>query len=204
MIKVIVFDFDDTLYTGDVWQNWTQYSARALREAFHHLNDEQFQNLIKKHKINFEGHLSGKTVRDVMRSELGNVNKWKEFIEQNDFQTDFNKAKPINNAVLEELHKQYPLYIVTNSANRWVTKFGNHLGIRLNLFKKIFSNPFLQEDDSKTPCFKQILEIEGVEPDEVLMVGDSYEADIVPALALGMRAKWVKNCNFTAHDLLNY
>ena len=39
--------------------------------------------------------------------------------------------------------------------------------------------------------FLRILQELGVEPGEVIMVGDTYEHDILPALQLGMRAVWV-------------
>jgi len=39
--------------------------------------------------------------------------------------------------------------------------------------------------------FLRVLEELGVEPHEAVMVGDTYEHDILPALRLGMRAVWV-------------
>ena len=65
------------------------------------------------------------------------------------------------------------------------------MGINRKYFKKIYQNNFLKSDMSKAVAYKKILKKEKVKPTQIVVIGDNYHNDILPALDLGMQGACV-------------
>ena len=52
---------------------------------------------------------------------------------------------------------------------------------------------------TKTPYMKKIIDETGFAPNEILMVGDSYQNDIIPAKQLGMQTYLVNTVDETEY-----
>lgn len=74
--------------------------------------------------------------------------------------------------------------------------------------KKIYASNGLGMEKPNRKLFKHVINDLGIDPSTILMVGDKYDNDILPAISLGMKTMWVLNSNKVATtyqfvDLLN-
>jgi putative hydrolase of the HAD superfamily len=87
--------------------------------------------------------------------------------------------------VLDELRRAgLKIGLVSNSA-RDVHAFARHHGLEIDAGISSF---FHGKTKPHASIFRAVLDLLGVEPADAAMVGDTVEADIEGALALGMRA----------------
>jgi len=90
--------------------------------------------------------------------------------------------------VLGILRQRYELIVVSNAAREFIDMEVMETGIEC-YFSKIFSATSDFEQVKKTPQFyKQICDIMGVLPTEMIHVGDHYEFDYVAPRQLGVEA----------------
>lgn len=95
----------------------------------------------------------------------------------------------IDRTALTMLSAQCPLVLVS----RYYPNFGamlDEFGLT-PFFKKIIQSRSLGTDAGDGAVIQLGLETLGMESDEVLVVGQSLESDIAPALSLGCRAAWI-------------
>ena len=50
------------------------------------------------------------------------------------------------------------------------------------------------------PKHKKTVEALGLNPEEVIVIGDSYKKDIVPAETIGCKVAWIKGKGWTADE----
>ena len=70
------------------------------------------------------------------------------------------------------------------------------MNINPNYFEDILANRFEGDNDSKEILYKEILEKEKISPNEMLVIGDDYEVDILPAFEIGAYGVLIKNSQF--------
>ena len=108
---------------------------------------------------------------------------------------------------IEKLCKKYPVYVVSNASYNHLDFYMEKLGIDKRWFKKVYSNEFIEEDPTKEHYYEEILNIEKCKSHNVYVFGDSVNADLAPALHLGINAFYVDNakniCSLVS-KILNY
>lgn len=92
--------------------------------------------------------------------------------------------------VLEELHRRYPMVLVSNF-------YGNVQAVLkdydlLRYFDKVIESAVVGVRKPDPRIFELGLKALGLPAREVLVVGDSYRKDIEPAMSLGCAALWLK------------
>lgn len=96
--------------------------------------------------------------------------------------------------LLEHLHPRYPLTIVSNGFVEVQYKKLRSAGL-----EHYFTHVVLSEEAKALKPDKRIFEhamkLNGAKPSEVLMIGDSYEADIVGAQNAGIDHVWLNSAN---------
>lgn len=100
--------------------------------------------------------------------------------------------------VLEELHRRYPMVLVSNF-------YGNINAVlrdfRLDhLFKDVIESAVVGVRKPDPAIFALGVKALGMQPEEVLVVGDSLRKDILPARSLGCRTAWIKGRGWTAEE----
>jgi len=96
--------------------------------------------------------------------------------------------------LLEKLQKQYRLHIITNGFEQVQQKKIKNAGIA-DFFEVVLTAEKAGIKKPASAIFKQALAMADSSPEKALMIGDSYEADIAAALALGMQA-----IHFNSHE----
>lgn len=203
-IKGIIFDYGGTLDTNGVhWfhvfrQAYVKYlpdvTEAQLREAYVYAErylathrviepeDDFLAMLRKKVKIQIT-QLPAATSLDVERI-AGDCDA---HVRSNMEQT---------RQVLDALSARYPMVLVSNF-------YGNiHAVLRSyrldSYFKHVIESAVVGVRKPDPRIFTLGIEVLGLLPEEVLVVGDSYSKDIVPAHTLGCRTLWLKGLGWDA------
>lgn len=182
-MKAIIFDFDDTLYNGTVWNNWPKYMHKFLAKLFG--GQERANQFITKYHFDTLPFI-GQSVASALIKELGSAESFVKYQSDNVYPLEAPNLRFIDSDFLKDLKKDYHLYILSNSPVRYVRQHLAEGNIDENIFDGIFTNSFEVEDISKYPQYQHILKLENVSPNQIIVVGDNYTNDIVPALKLGL------------------
>lgn len=92
--------------------------------------------------------------------------------------------------ILRKLSKNYCLCIISNGYAGFIYATLDFHNLR-RYFKKIIISQEVNLEKPAPEMFYLALDSCGIEPGEAMMVGDSYEADVKGAKAVGMKACWV-------------
>lgn len=197
MIKVVIFDFDDTLYSDTNPLPWKNFCIKTVEYFLKKLKVEDSENILNivknsgfsdRQLIKFIVSLGAKEkdVKDYMKSHN---------IEGNAFEN----CKKVSNTTLRDFQQYFVMYIVSNSLETSVQDNMELLKIDSSFFKDIISN----KENSKKKEYENIIKREGILPNELLVIGNSYSSDILPALEIGANGKVVTNADFLFEDFFD-
>lgn len=183
-LKVIIFDFDNTLYDNiECKQDWRDVVLKKVEGFLSFLPDEERKSLMNKYGLyDTKGRFFEKLLRLFSAENMPFSTKdFRELSSTFIFDADWSKTKTLSNDFLNSLSKKYTLYILSNSSESVVKYFCEKLGIDMSCFKKIVQNRFDSKDFSKKPDFLDIISQEGISASQAVVVGDSEYYDIQPA-----------------------
>ena len=100
--------------------------------------------------------------------------------------------------MLEELHEKYPMMLVSNFYGN-IDEVLRGYGIR-HLFKGIIESAVVGIRKPNPTLFRLGVDALELNPDEVLVVGDSLRKDIEPAEQLGCHVLWLKGKGWTEEE----
>lgn len=197
MIKVVIFDFDDTLYSDTNPLPWKNFCIKTVEYFLKKLKVEDSENILNivknsgfsdRQLIKFIVSLGAKEkdVKDYMKSHN---------IEGNAFEN----CKKVSNTTLRDFQQYFVMYIVSNSLETSVQDNMELLKIDSSFFKDIISN----KENSKKGEYENIIKREGILPNELLVIGNSYSSDILPALEIGANGKVVTSADFLFEDFFD-
>lgn len=211
MIKGIIFDYGGTLDSRGVhwsevlWQGYCQVGVPIDKETFRNAyvegeralareriimpQDDFHTLLLKKVKVEIS-YLPDKPDAEVQDRWIKEIATYcddaaRECIEE-------------ARAILEQLHERYPMMLVSNFYGN-IDEVLRSYGIR-HLFKGIIESAVVGVRKPNPTLFKLGVDALELEPDEVLVVGDSLRKDIIPAEQLGCHALWLKGKGWTKEE----
>lgn len=100
--------------------------------------------------------------------------------------------------VLEALAGRYPMVLVSNFYGN-VESVLRDMGIR-QYFRGVIESAVVGVRKPDPRIFSLGVVALGLNPGEVLVVGDSFRKDIVPARAIGCQTAWIKGKGWTAEE----
>ena len=205
-IKGIIFDYGGTLDTNGV--HWAHIIWDAYKKAGIPIAEEQFreayvygERFLALHPVissdfNFHDLMEAK-----IKAEFDFLTE-KGILQKNDLlQKQIAKIagncyefakKTVGESrkVIEELHEHYPLVLVSNFYGNIETVL-NDFGIR-EFFCKIIESAVVKVRKPDPAIFMLGVKELGLAPEEVVVIGDSYSKDIVPAKECGCQTIWIK------------
>ncbi|MGN1245366.1 MAG: HAD family hydrolase [Muribaculaceae bacterium] len=100
--------------------------------------------------------------------------------------------------VLEALHARYPMVLVSNF-------YGNVESVLADFdlrryFLDIIESAVVGVRKPDPKIFQLGVDALGLKPEEVLVIGDSYKKDIIPAESIGCHVAWIKGKGWTADE----
>ncbi len=215
LLRGIIFDYGGTIDSrGDHWSEviWDAYKKAVIiipKDAFREAYVYAERELAKTRHI-----LPHHTFYDLllikMKIEL------KRLVEQNVISLNQQSldAKAIEIAgycyeaakssiedarpVIEKLYNNYPLVLVSNF-------YGNVEAVLEDFdlkryFKEIVESAVVGVRKPDPKIFELGVEALQLEPSQVLVIGDSYRKDIVPAETIGCQVLWIKGKGWTAEE----
>ncbi len=185
LFKVIIFDFDGTLHNGEKWENWTEYMQQTIDYATAQLTEQERKDFMERQNITYNSNTAD--VANALVNEFGTAQGMIDFQSKNIYRLDYQNMKFVDPEFIKKLSEKYTLYIVSNSPVASIERHFRHWNIDATLFKKIYFNQFLAQDTTKGVFYKEILANEKVMPQEVLVIGDNFRDDLVPAQKLNMQ-----------------
>ena len=212
-IKGIIFDYGGTLDTrGDHWshiieQGWHKAGVSVATPTFRHcyvfaeralareriiLPQDDFHTLLYK-KMLLE-------LQELQRLELIEADRVEPAARIaadycNDYaRTCIEEARP----VLEALSERYPLVLVSNFYGN-VDSVLRGFNIR-HYFQGIIESAVVGVRKPNARIFMLGVVALGLQPSEVLVVGDSLKKDILPARSLGCATAWIKGRGWTPEE----
>jgi len=202
-IKHIFFDLDHTIWDFD------KNSKETLGEIFVELelgnHVQSFDRFLKKYKeinkrywnLYRQNLVTKEQVREGrFRDTLNffNIENYNELSDELSHQyVTLGPTKtnlfPHAHQVLAQLNKEYEMHIITNGFVEV-----QHVKLQNSDLKKYFDVIVCSEETGKKKPHKDVfnlaLQKAGTIPEESVMIGDSYEADIIGAQRSGMKAIW--------------
>lgn len=196
-IKAVIFDFDGTFFSGSVWSGWKNYLDMFIDK---YLNGEERFKQVVTNKTN------GVKMADIMIKEKGTAEEFYNFQRDILYNIEANDLVVVKQKLINELSKKCKLFIVSNSHYNYLIFHLEKFGIDKNCFTEIIDNKFKTNDLTKTEYYLNILRKYNLDPQTVLVVGDSFNSDILPALSLKLQVRLINDANETNEvidDLLN-
>lgn len=212
-IKGIIFDYGGTIdsrgvhWSEVIWDGYHNagvavdkdtfreayvYAERELARVRHILpNDNFYDLLLKKMRIELQwladkGHISA-----------ADAERFAEPVARYCYEaarSSIEEARP----VLESLAASYPMVLVSNFYGN-VDSVVRDFDLR-KYFKGIIESAVVGIRKPDPTIFRLGVVALGLEPEEVLVVGDSLRKDILPARSLGCRTAWLKGKGWTAEE----
>ena len=212
-VKGIIFDYGGTIDTGGdhwsevIWDAWQKagvaadkaefrevyvYAERELARTLHILPHHNFRDLLGiKMQIELErlaglGHFPPAQV-EATASKVADIC-------YASAKSSVENARP----VLEALSARYPMVLVSNFYGNVETVLKD-FGID-RYFKKIIESAVVGVRKPDPKIFTLGVEALGLKPEEVLVFGDSYSKDIIPAEKAGCQVMWLKGKGWTKEE----
>ena len=211
MIKGIIFDYGGTLDSRGVhwsevlWQGYQQAGVPIDKDTFRTAYVEGERALARERIIlpqdNFHTLLRKKVALEIsylpQQPDEATCSRWVDEIASycdNAARQCINEAMPL----LEKLHDHYPMMLVSNFYGN-IDEVLRDYGIR-HLFRGIIESAVVGVRKPNPTLFKLGVDALELEPEEVLVVGDSLRKDIEPAEKLGCQVLWLKGKGWTEDE----
>lgn len=186
--KVIIFDYDGTLYNGDVLKGWGKYVKDFLSN---YIGEKEAEDFIKRH--GFESfNVCGQKIAGALVQDFGTAKALYEQQDKHNYVLKSSDLKYVDSNIIKNLKKYAKIYIVSNSPVSHVVNNSKNNNFDISFADGIYANQFNPKDVSKNDIYVEILNKEKAKPENVFVVGDSVENDIVPAKKLGFNTLLVK------------
>ncbi len=212
-IKAVLFNIDDTLFDNRystreglrvVWMRYTSFQEITIDRM-----EQEYLDIVEE--MRFANVLHGKLTQSEMLAEIFKLLFIKREPEV-DFHTASNAATMFRNKykrirrvvngfeeLITSLHQNYKIGIVTNNHDREAEDKLAFTGFD----KYITAVTTSQETGAAKPTariFRIAMEKLGVTADETVMIGNSWNWDILGAHELGIRCIWLNNYNKQCPD----
>ena len=205
-IKGVIFDYGGTLDTNGVhWfhifrqvyaQHLPQITEKQLREAYVYGERYLATHRVIESEDDFLAMLKKKVAIQTSQLEV----KDEDVISQlaTDCDNLVRAHMETTRKVLDALSGRYPMVLVSNF-------YGNiHAVLSVygldGYFKEVIESAVVGVRKPDPQIFALGVEALGLQPEEIIVIGDSYSKDIVPAHSLGCRTLWIKGQGWSDKD----
>lgn len=213
-VKAIIFDYGGTIDSRA--EHWSEVIYRGWKEAGLDIDKETFRDCYVHGERFLEAHpdvilpshtyydtMLRKITAELLRLEEITGTKLPEIEATADKAArycDRFAAACVEEAMptLQELARKYPLALVSNFYGN-VESVITAYGIR-PLFQFVIDSTNVKVRKPDPGIFAIAIELFGLKPEEVMIVGDSLKNDILPADKLGCPGVWIKGKGWTDKD----
>ena len=208
MTKGFIFDYGGTLDTNG--HHWGKVLWNAYRDSMVPVSEEMFrkayvygERTLATNRIITPNHNFRSTLNEKIRLQMewlnengmnGNSDDYREMVLQRAYsEACCTTAKSVE--TLKTIADKYPIVLVSNfygNINTVLREFGFE-----GLFVAVIESAVVGIRKPDPEIFKMGVRKLNMHPDEVTVVGDSYDKDILPAHAAGCHTVWLKGEGWT-------
>lgn len=200
-IKVVIFDFDETMYySEDIRKYYIEFIKKTIMTLGNHTEEEAIR-LMNEVGITIENKNAPSFNSSLPHFGITRE-QWDDYRIDHYFEIDYTKAQIVDNDYYKRLAAKYRLYIASNELYKNIIEKADRMGIELTPFYKIYA-PQIEELNTypkKSQLYKMIKESEGVDFDQMLVIGDRMKVDILPMVELGGNALFIS----TPKEIMNF
>ncbi|MDH8701765.1 HAD superfamily hydrolase (TIGR01509 family) [Dysgonomonadaceae bacterium PH5-43] len=205
-VKGVIFDYGATIDSNGkhwaevLWDAYVDNNIPVTKEAFRdaYVYGERYLALHPVVKPDF-------TFKDVLEAKTKLQVEWlieNKFLTQSDKTSQYSLVVSnqcynfvrfvLENAIpiIQELKQKYPLVLVSNFYGNIETVLAD-FGLS-SYFDKIIESAVVNVRKPDPAIFDLGIKALNLRPEEVVVVGDSYAKDIVPARTIGCKTVWLK------------
>ena len=209
MIKGIIFDYGGTIDTDSqhwadvIWNSYQHLGADVsyehYRMAYVHGERTLARFPLIKPDDNFLNLLITKI--NVQTSFLVDAHLWNALEKKENERKELSekiahlcydfviKNLEVSRPVINDLARKYPLVLVSNFYGNINTILQD---FNLNMFKHVIESAVVGVRKPNPKIFQLGVDALNLQPNEVLVVGDSFDKDILPANSIGCKTIWIK------------
>ena len=198
--KVIILDFDGTLYSGehkfDLIPDIIKENKRAFLPKLTDKDYEMVCNEIPSWNTAIFGSELTKSITEIIAKFPNLPVTTKDFY---DWQANctlpiiIDSEQIVDLDFLQELCRDYPVYVVSNSAPQHIEHYMEKISVNPKWFRDVISNPFHEYDTTKKPCYEEIAEKENIDTTNLFVFGDSRTSDLNPAKRISAHTGHVRD-----------
>ncbi len=183
-IKCVIIDFDCTMYSGANWDTCDDLTFAYLTE--NKIYTKSRQEFINENRFPEKYHFT-QCVYAYLKKRNLDISKFDDYINSHIYDFLCETTRQIDAKLVEALCDKYPVYLLSDSSKNYILHYLEIFKINRHWFKDIICNDYRSYDMSKAPYMANIVIDGGYNPNEVIMIGDSYYHDIVPAKKIGLQ-----------------
>ncbi|MCM1042873.1 MAG: HAD hydrolase-like protein [Corallococcus sp.] len=193
-VEVIIFDFDETLYSCNGLRScYFAHIRRALKNILG-LDERQAAALMEKYGFVTDNPNAPSFNSTVEKMGISKET-WRQYREDNVMQLDYDTLKCVDNGILKQLSHKRRLYIVSNEIMKHLVYKAEHMGLDLAPFTQVlcaFAEGSRFQGDKKD-AYQEILAKEGIPAEKVLVIGDRIKVDLQPIIDMGGNGLLITN-----------
>lgn len=182
-IKVLIWDFDGTLYKPDplLWRDVRESEYRVIADHTKWAREKVLTEFEKLYNITF------KSATQVV-AKLANISVLQAAQEMEEYY-DRTKYLSRDEKLIELFQKltNFSHYLLVNGIQMKIKKALKKLGLSHNVFKEIVTSETVGDNKPSPKGFEYILKKTRLPAGEHLMIGDRIDVDLAPAKKLGMK-----------------
>ena len=186
-IKVIIFDFDETLYySPNILRLSLEYKRQALMDM-KGCTQAEADELLARYGYTLENKHAEAFGNNMVNFGL-TEEIWNEYKKEKTFVPPANEVEVLPNDLLKSLANKYKLYIVSRDIYENIVMKCKLYKIDLSNFSAVIcpraeNNYFTPAD--KSTFYSEILRENDISASQAIVFGDRYKVDIAPILTLG-------------------
>ena len=201
MIKLIIFDIDDTLLDHSAGAIEAMSSLKQQLTELGYIKETYDFGIFHKaynqrnHKLWLQFEIGEMTVSDVLKRRFDYIFDWfdirsehKRILEDKFWNSYIANCHLTNDwvSLLKELQSDFHLIICSNGKKEIQLKKLEHHKI-INFFDGLYFGDAHPNCKPNIAFFTKILENLQIKPEQAIMVGDSLDNDVIPCKKLGMK-----------------
>lgn len=193
-IKCVILDLDGTMYSDGDWSKSDEFNFGFIQK--NKLFNGTLEEFRDQDIFNKDWHFEQKIYYTCKMLGLP-LQSFIDYMDSDIYNFITEKTRTINPELVHELSKTHRVYVLSDSTYKYVCHYLKLFKIKREWIVDVVVNDYKSDDMSKIHAMRKILEKENIRPSEAIMIGDSYNHDIVPANELKMNNVWVKDVSET-------
>ncbi|MWC29697.1 HAD family hydrolase [Paenibacillus sp. MMS18-CY102] len=204
-IKLILFDLDDTLVHFDDYWETSMKEAFAKHDFTRAMDTNRVYEIFREIDLRLVQQLDSQQIT----IEQFRIRRFVECMEQVgevvdeataiDFELFYQSIAKKNmkpneavNKLIGELQREYRVGALTNGSEGWQLDKLEAIGLNEVISEEtLFISGRIGHEKPSPEIYIHVVQTAGVQPDEVLVVGDSWANDVAGPIGQGMQAVWM-------------